>query len=194
MVPIVIDKQGGSERSFDIYSRLLRERIIFINSDFNDYMAGLVVAQLLFLESESSEKDVFIYINSPGGQVTSGLAIYDTMRFIKPDVVTLCMGQACSMGAFILSCGTKGKRYSLPNSRIMIHQPSAGARGTATDMEISLTETLRLKQLLTQTLANNCGKPYEEVLADCERDKFMSATEAQAYGLVDRVIDSASSL
>lgn len=194
MVPIVIEKQGGSERSFDIYSRLLRERIVFISSDFNDYMASLVVAQLLFLESEDPEKDIYLYINSPGGVVTSGMAIYDTMNFIKPDVVTLCMGQACSMGAFILSCGTKGKRYALPNSRIMIHQPSGGTRGTTTDMQISLEEVLRLKENLTQVLADNCGKPFKQVLADCERDKFMSAAEAVEYGLIDKVIKSASSI
>lgn len=194
MVPIVIEKQGGNERSFDIFSRMLRERIIFISDDFNDHMASLVVAQLLFLESENAEKDIYLYINSPGGVVTSGLAIYDTMNFIKPDIVTLCMGQACSMGAFILSCGTKGKRYALPNSRIMIHQPSGGARGTTSDMQITLEETLRLKETLTSILADNCGQPYEKVLADCERDRWMGAPAAMEYGLIDKVITSASSL
>lgn len=187
-IPYVIEQDGRSERSFDIYSRMLRDRIIFLGSDFNDSMASAIVAQLLFLESEDAEKDIYLYINSPGGAVTSGLAIYDTMNFIKPDVVTLCMGQACSMGAFTLCSGTKGKRMALPEARIMIHQVSSGARGTAMDMEISMRETLRLNERLHEIIADNCGKPVEQVKEDCSRDKWLSAAEALEYGLIDKVV------
>lgn len=187
-IPYVVEQDGRNERSFDIYSRLLRERIIMLGTDFNDHMASSVVAQLLFLESENAEKDIYLYINSPGGSVTSGLAIYDTMNFIKPDVVTLCMGQACSMGAFILSSGAKGKRMALPESRIMCHQVSAGARGTAMDMQIQMEETLRLNDRLHQILADNCGKTYEDVKQDFSRDFWMSSQQAVDYGVIDKVM------
>lgn len=186
-VPIVVEQSGRGERSFDIFSRLLRDRIIFLGTDFHDGMASTIVAQLLFLASEDEKKDIFLYINSPGGSVTSGLAIYDTMNYIKPDVVTLCMGQACSMGAFILSSGAKGKRIALPESRIMCHQVSSGAGGTAIDMEIQLQETLRLNRRLHEIIASNCGKNYEDVKKDFARDLWMNAEEAIAYGIIDKV-------
>lgn len=188
LVPMVLEKDGRGERSFDIYSRLLRERIIFVTGEVEDNMATLIQAQLLFLEADDPNKDIHMYVNSPGGVVTAGLAIIDTMNFIKPDVSTICMGQACSMGSLILSAGAKGKRYSLPNSRIMIHQPSGGSRGQATDIVIQAEEIVRLKQVLTQMLADNCGRDYASTLADMERDKFMSAEESKAYGLIDHVI------
>ena len=187
-VPYVIEQDGRSERSFDIYSRLLRERIIMLGTDFNDSMASSIVAQLLFLESENAEKDIFLYVNSPGGSVTSGLAIYDTMNFIKPDVVTLCLGQACSMGAFILSSGAKGKRMALPEARIMCHQVSSGTRGTAIDMEIDMRETIRLNDRLHEILASNCEKTYDQVKADFARDYWMSSQQAVDYGLLDKVV------
>jgi ATP-dependent Clp protease, protease subunit len=188
MVPIVIEQSGRGERSYDIYSRLLRERIIFLVGPVNDQVANLVVAQLLFLESENPDKDVFLYINSPGGSVSAGLSIFDTMNFIKPDVSTMCMGMAASMGAFLLAAGAKGKRLALPNSRIMIHQPSGGAQGQATDIEIQAREILKLREQLNGILADRTGQPLDKIKADSERDYFMSAEEARAYGLVDRVI------
>lgn len=187
-IPYVIEQDGRNERSFDIYSRMLRDRIIFLGSDFNDSMSSSIVAQLLYLESEDAEKDIFLYINSPGGAVTSGLAIYDTMNYIKPDVVTLCMGQACSMGAFTLCSGAKGKRMALPESRIMIHQVSSGSQGTAMDMEISMRETLRLNDRLHEIIAENSGRDVEQVKLDCSRDKWLSAQEALEYGLIDKVV------
>ena len=188
MVPIVIEQSGRGERAYDIYSRLLRERIIFLVGPVNDSTANLVVAQMLFLESENPDKDIFLYINSPGGSVSAGLSIYDTMQFIKPDVSTLCMGMAASMGAFLLSSGAKGKRFSLPNSRVMIHQPLGGAQGQATDIEIHAREILRLRKDLNQILSENTGQPLEKIERDTERDYFMAAHEAKDYGLVDRVI------
>jgi ATP-dependent Clp protease protease subunit len=188
MVPIVIEQSGRGERSYDIYSRLLRERIIFLVGPVNDQVANLVVAQLLFLESENPDKDVFLYINSPGGSVSAGLSIYDTMNFIKPDVSTMCMGMAASMGAFLLAAGAKGKRLALPNSRIMIHQPSGGAQGQATDIEIQAREILKLREQLNQIMAERTGQSLDKVKADSERDYFMSAEEARGYGLVDQVI------
>jgi ATP-dependent Clp protease, protease subunit len=187
-VPYVIEQDGRNERSFDIYSRLLRERIIMLGTDFNDSMATSIVSQLLFLESEDKEKDIYIYINSPGGSVTSGLAIYDTMNFIKPDVATLCLGQACSMGAFLLSSGAKGKRFALPEARIMCHQVSSGTRGTAMDMEIDMQETMRLNRRLHEIIAANAGKDYETVKTDFARDYWMSSEQAQEYGLIDKVL------
>ena len=189
MVPIVIEQSGRGERAYDIYSRLLRERIIFLVGPVNDGTANLVVAQMLFLESENPDKDIFLYINSPGGSVSAGLSIYDTMQFIKPDVSTLCMGLAASMGAFLLAAGAKGKRLALPNSRIMIHQPSGGAQGQASDIEIQAREILRLRETLNDILAARTGQSLDKIRADSERDYFMSAPEAQAYGLVDQVID-----
>ncbi len=189
MVPIVIEQSGRGERAYDIYSRLLRERVIFLVGPVNDQTANLVVAQLLFLESENPDKDISLYINSPGGSVSAGLSIYDTMQFIKPDVSTLCMGIAASMGAFLLAAGAKGKRFALPNSRVMIHQPSGGAQGQATDIEIQAREILKLRESLNGILAERSGQPIEKVRADSERDYFMSAAEAQAYGLIDKVID-----
>jgi ATP-dependent Clp protease, protease subunit len=188
MVPIVIEQSGRGERSYDIYSRLLRERIIFLVGPVNDQVANLVVAQLLFLESENPDKDVFLYINSPGGSVSAGLSIYDTMNFIKPDVSTMCMGMAASMGAFLLAAGAKGKRLALPNSRIMIHQPSGGAQGQATDIEIQAREILKLREQLNGILAERTGQSLDKIKADSERDYFMSAEEARGYGLVDQVI------
>jgi ATP-dependent Clp protease, protease subunit len=188
MVPIVIEQSGRGERSYDIYSRLLRERIIFLVGPVNDQVANLVVAQLLFLESENPNKDVFLYINSPGGSVSAGLSIYDTMNFIKPDVSTMCMGMAASMGAFLLAAGAKGKRLALPNSRIMIHQPSGGAQGQATDIEIQAREILKLREQLNGILAERTGQSLDKIKADSERDYFMSAEEARGYGLVDQVI------
>lgn len=191
-VPIVIEQSGRGERSYDIYSRLLRERVIFFVGPVNDHSANLVVAQLLFLESENPEKDISLYINSPGGSVYAGLAIYDTMQFVKPDVSTLCTGIAASMGAFLLSAGTKGKRYTLPNSRIMIHQPSGGAQGQASDIQIQAREILSLRERLNAILASNTGQPIERIREDTERDHFMSAEDAVSYGLVDKLLISRS--
>ena len=188
MVPIVIEQSGRGERAYDIYSRLLRERVIFLVGPVNDQSANLVVAQLLFLESENPDKDISFYINSPGGSVSAGMAIFDTMNFIKPDVSTLCTGMAASMGAFLLAAGTKGKRYSLPNSKIMIHQPLGGAQGQATDIEIHAREILKTRDQLNRILAERTGQPLEKIQADTERDYFMSADEAQTYGLIDQVL------
>ncbi|AGH39106.1 ATP-dependent Clp protease proteolytic subunit [Bibersteinia trehalosi USDA-ARS-USMARC-188] len=185
---MVVEQSAKGERAYDIYSRLLKERIIFLNGGVEDEMAKLIVAQLLFLEAEDPEKDIYMYINSPGGVVTAGMAIYDTMNFIKPDVSTLCIGQACSMGAFLLSGGAKGKRFALPHARVMIHQPLGGYRGQATDIEIHAEEILKIKRTLTQRMAEHSGKPYEQVAKDTERDNFMSAQEAKEYGLIDDVI------
>ena len=186
MVPIVIEQSGRSERAYDIYSRLLRERIVFLVGPVNDQTANLVVAQLLFLESENPDKDIFMYINSPGGSVSAGLSIYDTMQFIKPDVSTLCMGIAASMGAFLLGAGAKGKRLALPNARVMIHQPSGGAQGQATDIEIQAREILKLREALNQIMADRTGQPIEKIRVDSERDFFMSSNEAKDYGLIDQ--------
>nr|WP_314487357.1 ATP-dependent Clp endopeptidase proteolytic subunit ClpP [uncultured Kingella sp.] len=190
LIPTVIEQSGRGERAFDIYSRLLKERIIFLIGPVDDHTANLVVAQLLFLESENPDKDIYLYINSPGGSVTAGLSIYDTMKFIKPDVQTLCLGQAASMGAFLLSVGTKGKRFALPNSRVMIHQPliSGGLGGQASDIEIHARELLKLKEKLNQILAEHTGKSLEQIERDTDRDNFMSAQEAADYGLIDKVI------
>ena len=190
LVPMVIEQTSRGERSFDIYSRLLKERVIFIVGPIEDQMANLVVAQLLFLESENPDKDVHLYINSPGGSVTAGLSIYDTMKFIKPDVSTMCIGQAASMGAFLLSGGTNGKRYILPNARTMIHQPSGGAQGQATDIEIQAKEILFLRERLNGLLADHTGQPIDVIERDTERDRFMSAEQSVEYGLVDEVISS----
>jgi ATP-dependent Clp protease protease subunit len=189
LVPMVVEQTARGERAYDIYSRLLKERVVFIVGPIDDHVANLVVAQLLFLESESPDKDIHLYINSPGGIVTAGLAIYDTMQFIKSDVSTICVGQAASMGAFLLAAGAKGKRFSLPNSRIMIHQPLGGFSGQATDIEIHAREILDLKAKLNAMLAKHCGQPLERVAADTERDKFLGAEDAKAYGLVDAVLD-----
>lgn len=189
LIPMVVEQTPRGERSFDIYSRLLKERVIFLVGPIDDYVANVVVAQLLFLEADNPEKDISLYINSPGGVVTAGLAIYDTMRFIKPDVSTICVGQACSMGSFLLAAGTKGKRYILPNSRVMIHQPSGGAQGQATDIAIQAKEILYLRSKLNAELAENTGQPIEKIELDVERDYFMAAEEAKAYGVVDSVID-----
>lgn len=188
MVPMVIETSGRGERAYDIYSRLLKERIIFLVGPVEDYMANLVVAQMLFLESENPEKDIYLYINSPGGSVSAGLAIFDTMNFIKPDVATLCTGMAASMGAFLLAAGAKGKRTALPNASVMIHQPSGGARGTAADIEISAREILKTREQLNKILAERTGQPLEKIAKDMERDYWMSAEETMAYGLVDNVI------
>ncbi len=189
LVPYVIEQTSrGGERSYDIYSRLLRERIIFLGDEVNDTTASLVVAQMLFLESEDPNKDINLYINSPGGSVTAGMAIYDTMNYVKCDVSTICMGLAASMGAFLLSSGAKGKRLALPNSEIMIHQPSGGAKGQATEIQIVAENILKTKKKLNEILAANIGQPVEKITEDTERDNFMSAQEAQAYGLIDRVI------
>ena len=188
LVPVVVEESSRGERSYDIFSRLLKERIIFLDEDVNDISAGLVVAQLLFLESEDPTKDINLYINSPGGSVTAGMAIYDTMQYVKCDVSTICIGMAASMGAFLLSGGTKGKRYALPNAEIMIHQPSGGSQGQATDIQIQAAHILRIKEKLNRILSENTGKPLETIAADCERDYFMSAEEAQEYGLIDKVI------
>ena len=189
MVPMVIEQSGRGERSYDIYSRLLKERVIFLVGPVNDYTANLVVAQLLFLESENPDKDIHFYINSPGGSVSAGMAIFDTMNFIKPDVSTLCTGMAASMGAFLLAAGAKGKRFSLPNSRVMIHQPLGGTQGQATDIEIHAREILRLRALLNSILAEQSGQTLERIERDTERDYFMTAQESADYGLVDKVID-----
>lgn len=190
LVPMVIEQTSRGERSFDIYSRLLKERVIFIVGPIEDQMANLVVAQLLFLESENPDKDIHIYINSPGGSVTAGLSIYDTMQFIKPEVSTMCLGQAASMGAFLLSGGTKGKRLILPNARTMIHQPSGGAQGQATDIEIQAKEILFLRERLNRLLADHTGQPLDVIERDTERDRFMSAEQSVEYGLVDQVISA----
>jgi ATP-dependent Clp protease protease subunit len=192
MVPIVIEQSGRGERAYDIYSRLLRERVIFLVGPVNDVTANLVVAQLLFLESENPDKDISLYINSPGGSVSAGLSIFDTMQFIKPDVSTLCMGLAASMGAFLLAAGAKGKRFALPNSRIMIHQPSGGAQGQATDIEIQAREILKLRESLDKILAERTGQSLEKIRNDSERDFFMSGPEAKEYGLIDSVLDRRS--
>ncbi|HMM87437.1 ATP-dependent Clp endopeptidase proteolytic subunit ClpP [Azohydromonas sp.] len=189
MVPIVIEQSGRGERAYDIYSRLLRERVIFLVGPVNDQTANLVVAQLLFLESENPDKDISLYINSPGGSVSAGLSIFDTMQFIKPDVSTLCIGMAASMGAFLLAAGAKGKRFTLPNSKIMIHQPLGGAQGQATDIEIHAREILKTREQLNKILAERTGQALEKIAADTERDYFMGATEARDYGLVDQVIE-----
>jgi ATP-dependent Clp protease protease subunit len=190
LVPIVVEQTARGERSYDIYSRLLKERVIFMVGPVDDYMANVVVAQLLFLESENPDKDINLYINSPGGSVTAGLAIYDTMQFLKPDVSTMCIGQAASMGALLLSAGAAGKRYSLPHSRIMIHQPWAGGiSGQATDIEIHAREILTMRERLNAILAQHTGKPVEQIANDTERDRFMSAADAQTYGLIDSVLE-----
>ena len=188
MVPIVIETSGRGERAYDIYSRLLRERVIFLVGPVNDQTANLVVAQMLFLESENPDKDISLYINSPGGSVTSGMSVFDTMQFIKPDVSTLCMGMAASMGAFLMAAGAKGKRFALPNSRIMIHQPSGGAQGQATDIEIHAREILKTREQLTRILAERTGQPLEKIRSDSERDFFMDSEEAKTYGLIDQVL------
>ena len=190
MVPMVIEQTPRGERSFDIYSRLLKERVIFMVGQVEDYMANVVVAQLLFLESENPDKEISLYINSPGGSATAGMAIYDTMQFIKPPVSTLCIGQAASMGAFLLAAGAPGKRFLLPNSRVMIHQPSAGFQGQATDIDIHASEILAMKERMNKILAGHCNKSPETVQADTERDNFMTAEDALAYGLVDRIVHS----
>lgn len=189
LIPTVIEQSGRGERAFDIYSRLLKERIIFLVGEVNDQTANLVVAQMLFLESENPEKDIHFYINSPGGSVSAGLSIYDTMQFIRPQVSTMCLGFAASMGAFLLAAGEKGKRFSLPNSKIMIHQVLGGARGQATDIEIHARDILRTKDQLNHILADRTGQPYEKVVQDTERDYFMTAQEALDYGLVDQVVE-----
>lgn len=187
LVPMVVEQSKGGERAFDIYSRLLRERIIFLVGPVEDHMANLIVAQMLFLQAEDEEKEISLYINSPGGSVSAGMSIYDTMQFIKNPIHTLCLGQACSMGAFLLSAGDE--RRALPNSRIMIHQPLGGYQGQATDMQIHMEEMLRIKKSLTEILADNCNKSYEQLQKDCERDYFMSAKEAKDYGLIDFVVN-----
>ncbi len=188
LVPMVIEKTGHAERAYDIYSRLLKERIIFIGTAIDDNVANLIIAQLLFLQSEDASKDINVYINSPGGSVTAGLAIYDTMQFIKPSVCTYCLGQAASMGSLLLAAGAKGKRFALPYSRIMIHQPWGGAQGSASDISIQAKEILRMKEELTRILANHSAQPFERVEKDCDRDYFMSAQEAKEYGLIDEVL------
>ncbi|GLR26581.1 ATP-dependent Clp protease proteolytic subunit [Limnobacter litoralis] len=191
-VPMVIEQSGRGERAYDIYSRLLKERVIFLVGPINDQMANVIVAQMLFLESENPDKDIALYINSPGGSVSAGMAIYDTMQFIKPDVSTLCTGLAASMGAFLLSSGTKGKRFSLPNSRIMIHQPLGGVQGQASDIEIHAKEILYLRERLNGILAENTGKSIEEIARDTDRDNFMGADAAKDYGLIDDVLKTRS--
>ena len=190
LVPYVVEQTSRGERSYDIFSRLLNDRIILLSEEVNDTTASLIVAQLLFLEAEDPEKDIQFYINSPGGSVTAGLAIYDTMQYVKPDVSTICVGMAASMGAFLLSSGAKGKRIALPNAEIMIHQPSGGSRGQATDIQIQAQHIQKTKEKLNRILAENSGQPLEKVERDCERDHFMSAEEAKDYGLIDRVIHS----
>ena len=189
-VPVVVEQSSRGERSFDIFSRLLRERIIFLGTAIDDMVANLVVAQLLLLDSENPEKDIMLYINSPGGSVTAGFAIYDTMQHIRADVSTICLGQAASMGAFLLSSGTKGKRMALPHSRVLIHQPLGGAQGQATDIELEAKEILRMKDQLIGIMAENSGQPFEKVKEDCERDHYLSAAEAVEYGLIDKVVTS----
>ena len=188
VIPYVIEQTSRGERSYDIYSRLLKDRIVMLSGEIGDAVASSIVAQLLFLEAEDPDKDIYLYINSPGGVVTSGFSIYDTMNYIKPDVSTICIGQAASMGAFLLSCGAKGKRYALPNSRIMIHQPLGGAQGQATDIEIQAKEILRMKEILNNILSQNSGKDLAQVEKDTDRDFFMSAEDAVQYGLIDQVL------
>ena len=187
-IPYVVEKSGKGERSYDIFSRLLKDRIIMLSGEVNDVVASSIVAQFLFLEAEDPEKDIYFYINSPGGSVTSGMSMFDTMNYIKPDIVTICIGQAASMGAFLLSSGTKGKRYSLPNSRIMIHQPLGGAQGQASDIQIQAKEILRMKDGLNKLLSENTGQDIKTIETDTDRDNFMSAEEAKDYGLIDKVI------
>ncbi len=189
LVPMVIEQSGRGERAYDIYSRLLRERIVFLVGPVNDATANLVVAQLLFLESENPDKDIFLYINSPGGSVSAGLSIFDTMQFIKPDVSTLCMGMAASMGSFLLMAGAKGKRFALPNARVMIHQPSGGAQGQATDIEIQAREIIKTREQLNRIYADRTGQPMERIAADMERDFWMNPAEAKDYGLIDQVLE-----
>ena len=189
LIPMVVEQTSRGERAFDIYSRLLKERIVFVVGPINDHLASLVTAQLLYLESEDPKKDIYLYINSPGGLVTSGLGIYDTMQYIKPDVSTLCIGQAASMGSFLMAAGTKGKRFSLPNSRIMVHQPSAGFQGQATDIEIHANEVLSLKKRLNEIYSKHTGKSVEEIKSALERDNFMTADVAKEFGLIDEVVE-----
>lgn len=189
LVPVVVEQTGRGERSYDIYSRLLKDRIIFLGDEVNDVTASLIVAQLLFLESEDPDKDIHLYINSPGGSITAGMAIYDTMNYIKPDVSTICIGMAASMGAFLLSAGAKGKRFALPNSEIMIHQPLGGTRGQATDIKIHAERILKMRDKLNNILANNTGQPLPTIENDTERDNFMSAQEAKDYGLIDEIVE-----
>lgn len=188
-IPYVVEQTGRGERSYDIYSRLLKDRIIMLSGEVNDQVASTIVAQLLFLEAQDPDKDIYFYINSPGGVITSGLSMFDTMNYIKPDIVTICMGQAASMGAFLLACGTPGKRYALPNARIMIHQPSGGAQGQSTDIQIQAKEIQRLKDTLNQILAEKTGKKEKQIEKDTERDNFMSSAEAVEYGLIDKVLE-----
>jgi ATP-dependent Clp protease protease subunit len=190
LVPMVVEQTAKGERSYDIYSRLLKENVIFLVGQVEDHMANLIVAQMLFLEAENPEKDIFLYINSPGGSVTAGMAIYDTMNFIKPNVSTVCIGQAASMGAFLLSAGEKGKRYCLPNSRVMIHQPLGGFQGQASDFEIHAKEILSIKEKMNRLMAEHTGQEYEKVARDTDRDNFLSATNAMEYGLIDQVLSS----
>lgn len=189
LIPMVVEQTARGERSYDIYSRLLKERIIFLSGPVNDYVSSLVCAQLLFLESENPKRDIYLYINSPGGVVTSGLAMYDTMQYIKPDVATVCIGQACSMGSLLLAAGAAGKRYSLPNSRIMVHQPSGGAQGQATDIEIQAKEILSLRQRLNDIYVKHTGQKLKAIEEALERDRFMSAPDAKAFGLIDQIVD-----
>ena len=192
LVPMVVEQSGKGERAYDIYSRLLKERIIFLTGQINDNVASLVTAQLLFLEAEDPKKEIYLYINSPGGLVTAGLGIYDTMQYVKPDISTLCMGQAASMGSFLLAAGKKGKRFSLPNSRIMVHQPSAGFQGQATDIEIHANEVLSLKKRLNEIYSRHTGKSVDEIKSALERDNFMTADVAQSFGLIDEVVEKRS--
>ena len=192
LVPMVVEQSSKGERAYDIYSRLLKERIIFLTGQINDNVASLVTAQLLFLEAEDPKKEIYLYINSPGGLVTAGLGIYDTMQYVKPDISTLCIGQAASMGSFLLAAGTKGKRFSLPNSRIMVHQPSAGFQGQATDIEIHANEVLALKKRLNEIYSNHTGKSVEEIKSALERDNFMTADIAKSFGLIDEVVEKRS--
>ena len=194
LVPMVVEKSGHAERAYDIYSRLLKDRIVFVGTAIDDMVANLIIAQLLFLQSEDANKDINIYINSPGGSVTAGLAIYDTIQYIKPDVCTICIGQAASMGALLLAAGTKGKRYALPYSRIMIHQPWGGTQGTASDISIQAKEILRMKEEINNILSKHTGQPLDRIAKDSDRDFFMSAQEAKEYGLVDEVLDSHKNL
>ena len=192
LIPMVVEQSSRGERAYDIYSRLLKERIIFLTGQINDNVASLVTAQLLFLEAEDPKKEIYLYINSPGGLVTAGLGIYDTMQYVKPDISTLCIGQAASMGSFLLAAGTKGKRFSLPNSRIMVHQPSAGFQGQATDIEIHANEVLSLKKRLNEIYSKHTGKSVEEIKSALERDNFMTADVAQSFGLIDEVVEKRS--
>ena len=192
LVPMVVEQSSKGERAYDIYSRLLKERIIFLTGQINDNVASLVTAQLLFLEAEDPKKEIYLYINSPGGLVTAGLGIYDTMQYVKPDISTLCIGQAASMGSFLLAAGTKGKRFSLPNSRIMVHQPSAGFQGQATDIEIHANEVLSLKKRLNEIYSRHTGKSVDEIKSALERDNFMTADAAQSFGLIDEVVEKRS--